>query len=96
MGVHKRMSVCHGNREDHCCYVNGEACRFLVENVNGRRWACGLYVKYGSWEGVHADPGYQEYVQSYWDQVGIESCGAWGPGSDQCCFGESETEVSIR
>ena len=73
----------------------GQRCRYLVENVDGRRWACGLRAALGSWEAVHADPGYTEHVQSEWDKLGvIESCGAWGPGTGQCCFAETTVEVT--
>ena len=73
----------------------GQRCRYLVENVDGRRWACGLRAALGSWEAVHADPGYIEHVQSEWDKLGvIESCGAWGPGTGQCCFAETTVEVT--
>jgi hypothetical protein len=88
------MAVCHGNQPDHCCYVDGERCRYLVENTNGRRWACGLFVALGSWDAVHADNGYLEHVQSVWDRAGIESCGAWGPGTDQCCYAGTEVTVT--
>lgn len=81
--------ICHGNQPDHCCYVAGERCRFLEENtMPGRRWVCGLMRRLESWDKVHADPGYQEHVQSVWDRVGIVSCGAWGPEDKQCCFAE--------
>lgn len=86
---------CPGDREDHCCYVNGEPCRYLEENtLPDRRWVCGLRRALGSWEAVHADPGYIEHVQSVWDEVGIESCGAWGPGTNQCCYSETLVEVT--
>jgi len=85
-------SPCHGNRADPCCYVEGVLCRFVEQGtVPGRRWACGLLRKLGSWEGVHADLGYQWHVQQVWNEVGIESCGAWGPGTGQCCFGEGDS-----
>lgn len=90
------MSVCTGDgmpNGDHCCWVNGERCPHLVENVNGRRYACGLRVELGSWEAVHADPRYAP-IQAVWDEVGIESCGAWGPGTGQCCYA-SETPVEV-
>lgn len=80
-------NVCHGNQDEHCCWVNGERCPHLVENVGGRRWACGLMVELGSWELVHADSRYAP-IQAEWDKVGIESCGAWGPGTNQCCYAE--------
>lgn len=96
------MSVCHGNQPDHCCYVNGVACQYLGENiVEGRRWACSLFVQYGDWSLVHQDPGYIANVQSVWDSLGlredgtpvIESCGTWGPGTGQCCFSEVQVEI---
>ena len=75
----------------HCCYVAGERCPFLVENVGGRRWACSLREVLGSWDEVHAHPGYQQLVQAEWDKLGvIESCGAWGPGTNQCCYQDGD------
>jgi hypothetical protein len=86
------MGRCHGNQPDHCCYVAGDRCVYLEENtVPGRHWVCGLRRALGSWDAVHADPGYQQNVQSVWDKIPgqpVESCGAWGPGSNQCCFKE--------
>lgn len=80
-------------RGDHCCWLEGEPCPALEENVDGRRYACGLRRRLGSWEAVYDDPWYQEYVQPVLNRHGIESCGAWGPGSGQCCY--RETEVTI-
>lgn len=78
--------TCHGNGLEHCCYVAGEVCPFLEEDtVPGRKWVCGLRRELGSWEAVHADPRYAP-IQSVWDEVGISSCGDWGPGTGQCCF----------
>jgi hypothetical protein len=71
---------------DHCCYVDGIRCSFLERNtIPGRNYVCGLRRLLGSWEAVHTDPEYQQRVQSHWDKVGIESCGAWQPESGQCC-----------
>lgn len=71
---------------DHCCYVRGEVCRYLEVNKGpGREFVCSLRRDLGSWAAVHADPGYQEHVQSVWDEVGISSCGEWQPGPGQCC-----------
>lgn len=94
-------ATCHGNQPNHCCHVPGQThptlgdgvCPHLVENVNGRRWACGLMVEHGSWDLVHADPRYAP-IQAEWDTVGIESCGAWGPGTNQCCYAETPVEVT--
>lgn len=37
------MADCNGNGD--CCYVNGEVCQHRVENVGGRRFACGIVVR---------------------------------------------------
>lgn len=71
---------------DHCCYVNGVECPFLERGTEpGRNFVCGLRRRLGSWPAVHADPEYQERVQKHWDEVGIESCGAWQPKPGECC-----------
>jgi hypothetical protein len=89
------MPGCHGNQPQHCCWVAGEVCPFLEEGtVPGRRWACGLRRELGSWDAVHADARYIAHVQVEWDKVGIESCGAWGPGTGQCCYAETPVAVS--
>ena len=83
------MAECTGRGEpngDHCCYVAGKVCDFLVENVGSRRFACGLRLELGSWDKVHADPRYQP-IQAEWDKVGIASCGEWQPKKGQCCNG---------
>lgn len=72
---------------------------FLGENVvPGRRWACTLFVELGSWDAVHADERYKQYVQPVWDAVNasagsvvIPNCGKWKPKPSQCCR-ESESE----
>jgi hypothetical protein len=83
------MAACAGNGADHCCYVNGQPCRFLeVGTVKGRRWACGLRRRLGSWARVHADPGYVRHVQPLWTRdggrMGCHSCGEW-PGAGNTC-----------
>jgi hypothetical protein len=80
---------------DHCCYVNGETCRYLADNGLGaeRRFECSLRRDLGSWEAVHADPGYQQHVQTCWDAldaregetIPIHSCGEWQPAPGVCC-----------
>jgi hypothetical protein len=94
----RNRSLCTGRGTadgDHCCYVAGETCRYLADNGLDaeRRFECSLRRDLGSWDAVHADPGYQEHVQSYWNSLGvredgtplIESCGAWQPPEGQCC-----------
>lgn len=80
-------TVCHGNGDDHCCFLYGEPCMFLGENiVEGRRWACTLLVELGSWEAVHTDTRYKTLVEPVIHSFGVESCGGWGPGTGQCCY----------
>lgn len=89
------MSECHGNGEDHCCYVNGQVCPFLVENAMGRRWACGLRIELGSWDEVHRDPRYLEKVKPVWTRFNVDDCGDW-QAEGQCCFAEEGTPVTIH
>jgi len=81
------MPVCHGNADDHCCYF-GEVCKHLEENtVEGRRWACGLYVKYGSWDKVYESEEWPD-VYSKSQAVGLREgfrCGDW-PYKGQKCY----------
>jgi len=80
-------AICHGNGPDHCCYLYGEPCVFLGENiVKGRRWACTLRAELGSWGAVHADSRYGLLVEPVIRSFGVASCGGWGPGTNQCCY----------
>lgn len=76
------MPECTGLGEggDHCCYLGGVRCAHLVENVGGRRYACGLLVRYGSWEAMEASPEY-EHVGAYWQSRGLPYgyCRAFNP-----------------
>lgn len=71
---------------DHCCYLDGEVCDFLIDNgePGEGRFRCALRVELGSWDAVHADPRYQP-IQAHWDKVGISSCGEWQPEDGVCC-----------
>jgi hypothetical protein len=66
----------------HCCWVHGEVCRFLLENHEGRRFACGLRVELGDWDKVHADPRYRPIALVFVDE-GL--CGDWQPQANVCC-----------
>jgi hypothetical protein len=58
---------CCGNGDKHCCWVNGSPCKHLQENtVPGRRWACGLRVKYGNWDDVIASSEYHKDIVPVW------------------------------
>jgi hypothetical protein len=69
---------------DHCCWMNGRRCPFLVENVAGRRYACGLRVQLGSWKAVVRDPRYRP-VGECWESVGqpFDYCLSFDPAL--CC-----------
>lgn len=90
-------TFCHGNGDSHCCYVNGKTCIFLQENtVEGRRWACGLYVELGDWNTVINDNRYIANIRPAWVQIELSNnlsensfnCHPWGPGTNQCCYKE--------
>lgn len=98
-----RESYCIGRGTadgDHCCYVDGETCRYLADNGPDaeRRYECSLRRDLGSWKAVHADPGYIKYVQPSWEGTPIESCGSWQPSPGDCCREPriTETEVEIN
>jgi hypothetical protein len=79
------MAICAGNGDDHCCHLGDKICIHLEENtVSGRRWACGLYRKYGSWKIVHALPEY-ESVRNSLRKFNIEvDCGDWPRPGEKC------------
>lgn len=73
------MPSCTGNNSDHCCYVDGVACKHLiVDVVPGRKYACGLRHELGNWDAVYADPRYAE-IQAVWDAGSLAGykCGEW-------------------
>jgi len=80
------MPECNGQGADgdHCCYLNNQRCAFLVENVAGRRYACGLRLQHGSWEAVVGDPRYRR-VGEFWESVGqpFDYCMSFDPAF--CC-----------
>lgn len=59
-----------GINNDHCCYVDGKTCAHLVTKQGGRKYACGLMLRHGSWELVNKDPDY-EYVGFSWQRAGL-------------------------
>lgn len=68
---------CHGNAQDHCCWLEGKECDYLEENtVPGRRWACGLRRELGDWDLVLEDPRYKENVAPTFELSGI-NCRDW-------------------
>lgn len=69
---------------DHCCYQNGVRCVHLVENVGGRRYACGLRHTLGSWKAVNESSEYQA-VGDFWLSIGqvFNYCETFDPAF--CC-----------
>ena len=66
----------------HCCWVAGKVCEFLIENHEGRRFACGLMVELGDWQLVHIDGRYAPIAETF----AVEGlCGDWQPPAGQCC-----------
>jgi hypothetical protein len=77
---------CHGTggaNGDHCCYVRGKVCDFLIENYEGRRFACSLRAELGDWDLVHADPRYAPVKEVM--VLGDGLCGDWQPQAGVCC-----------
>lgn len=58
-----------GVNGDHCCYQAGKPCDYIVENQAGRRYACGLLLKYGSWEKMNESPEYKP-IGEHWSRNG--------------------------
>ena len=91
------MAQCHGNGSDHCCWINGKVCDYLEENtVEGRRWACGLFTRYGNWPEVHQSRLYLTDVKPLLAALGDFDCGDWPQdvldlnnlqGAAVCCYG---------
>lgn len=81
-----RDYVCNGNGANgrHCCNQGGVQCEFLVENVEGRRYACGLIIKYENWEAMNASFEYKS-VGDFWVSKGLpfNYCEAFDPAF--CC-----------
>jgi hypothetical protein len=79
-------TLCSGRGDatgGHCCWVRGEVCEFLIENHEGRRFACGLRVELGDWQKVHDDPRYAPIAAVM--ILGDGLCGDWQPDPNQCC-----------
>jgi len=79
--------ICPGNGEKHCCWVGGAVCPHLEENtVEGRRWACGLLMKYGSWAEMNNSPEYKP-IGDHWLTIRspFNYCETFVPNETQCC-----------
>lgn len=72
---------CEGRTEDHCCFIDGEACRYL-DRVDGQ-WRCSLRRMLESWDMVHESPGYRQHVKPTMDRIGVQ-CGDYPPPGKRC------------
>lgn len=74
-----------GASTGHCCWVAGAVCPFLRDDgaKASRRWVCTLRERLGSWEAVHADPGYLTVVAPVVRPLGVD-CGDWPPPGQTC------------
>ena len=79
---------------DHCCYQDGVRCPHLVENTAGRRYACGLFLKYGSWEAMNVSPEYKD-VGDWWASKGLpfNYCETYNPA--KCCRPELRLDEPV-
>jgi len=84
------MNHCTGRgtatgQNDHCCFVAGKVCKFLVDNdtPGDERFRCGLMLELGDWGKVHADPRYAPLAM-HWK--GQPLCGDWQPKAGTCCL----------
>lgn len=84
-----RSYACSGEGADgdHCCYWDGVKCEYLVEHQAGRRYACGLLLKFGSWSAMNASPDYAA-VGQFWESAGLpfNYCETFDPAF--CCRSE--------
>lgn len=90
--------TCHGNADFHCCWIGGVVCPFLEEGtVPGRRWACGIYRRAGSWDTVYRSLAYRRNVKPMLSAAGLDfDCGDWPQNvpvamasrSGKCCWQE--------
>lgn len=77
---------CDGNGDDHCCFLSGVVCPHLRTDVPGRKWSCGLYVKYGSWTAMLSSPEYLPIGQHWeWGGQNFGYCMTFVPPDFACC-----------
>lgn len=67
------------NLEEHCCWVAGEVCPHLRENLEpGYRWSCLLRYELGSWDAVLKDPRYKNIKEHF--EIKGYNCKTWPNG----------------
>jgi hypothetical protein len=70
----------------HCCHLGGVVCPFLRDDglAAPRRYVCTFRERLGSWEAVHADPGYLDTIGPMMLGLTGVLCGDWPPPGDLC------------
>lgn len=73
--------ACLGTAASHCCWIEGEVCRFLT--VEDDSISCSLRASLGSWASVYQSKEYKEHVRPTMSKLGV-ACGTW-PGKGRRC-----------
>jgi len=75
-----------GTSTDHCCWINGQQCPYVVNSPNaGFNWACSLRLREGDWAKVYETPEYRAFVRPALTAAGIaKDCGDWPPPGHKC------------
>jgi len=69
------MARCQGTPEQHCCWIDGLECPFLVKTAT---IDCGLRSELKTWPAVYLDTRYQQIVQPTFDRLAPgKGCGDW-------------------
>jgi hypothetical protein len=78
------QAFCHGNGDDHCCWLAGQVCPFLRDDgwssPESRRFVCTLREELGDWDLVHSDPRYLATVEPLWRASGDVMNWIWDEG----------------
>lgn len=79
------MAKCMGTIENHCCWLNGQECKYLIKNGDGSI-RCGLLVEVGSWERVYKLQRYLRNVKPVLRAVFNDdtNCGDWPRVGEKC------------
>lgn len=74
---------CQATPEAHCCWIDGELCRFFDLNADpstvGFEGYCTLRTELGNWRRVHRDLRYNEVRVALRARAVTVDCGDWTP-----------------
>ena len=71
------MPSCRGTVDNHCCWLKGVECPYLIRQRDGVRVSCMLRAELGDWEKVHNDPRYKLLISPHVHEVTGADCGDW-------------------